>query len=431
MGLRELKETAHQQFVRGKFTECARTYQRILRLAPRDPNMHVRHAEVCRRTGERQQAISSYRTAAELLLELGCATRARGALKAALELDPKDPVLQADIARLDSNSEELFSASGSGELPLLPPLESGLDPVPPPAAPSVTRATRPEDRLRTTALPPIQRALPSAQHIGPPILLPPPGAHAESTDTSAPSFDPRVEKLGADMANAAATVTPVAQPRAATPGYRPLPPRAKSPPPAPRQMMPSGPPPVLHPVDSAPLPSRAVTTSPQGPCLQPGASLPPRSATMGSQSQAARTLAPPVVTPRAVSTGHQASPLGDAASHLRAASSASCSVVVPPPPPAEALIEAVRDVSLAQLASAVGAAASSCGSVPRLEVRRLSPSALALRSSPNDGWAVIRSHTPLEIHLVEELEKLPPMMQDLPAEITLSSEAEGASSTLH
>ncbi|KFE68483.1 hypothetical protein [Hyalangium minutum] len=326
MGLRELKETAHQQFVRGKFAECAATYQRILRLAPRDPNLHVRHAEACRRTGERQQAITSYRTAAGLLLELGSASRARGALKAALELDPKDPLLQLEIAQLESNPDALISSVVSGELPLLPPLESVV-----------------EDRLRTPALPPIHRALPSAQHIGPPMILPPPGVRP-------------------DMASAAVAAQPPPPSRVAPPGYRPLPPRAKAPPPAPRQAMPSGPPPVLHPVDTA-----------------------------RSQAQAART-------------------------------------VTPPPLPAAALTGAVREASLAQLASPAVASGPSQGDVPRLEVRRLSPSTIAFRSSPMDGWAVIRSHTPLELHLVEELEKLPPMMQDLPAEMTVAPAAEGAAS---
>jgi hypothetical protein len=73
----------------------------------------------------------------------------------------------------------------------------------------------------------------------------------------------------------------------------------------------------------------------------------------------------------------------------------------------------------------------SCASSPRLEVRRLSPSAIAFRSSPEDGWAVIRSHTPLELDVVEDLEKLPPMMQDLPTELTVASKAEAASVTLH
>lgn len=295
MGLRELKETAHQQFVRGKFVECAATYQRILRLAPRDPNMHVRHAEACRRSGERQQAISSYRTAAGLLLELGCASRARGALKAALELDPRDSLLQLEIAQLESNPDTLISSVVSGELPLLPPLESANAP-----------------------------------------------------------------KWGADMASAAATAQPLPQTQETPPGYRPLPPRAKAPPPAPRQAIPRGPPPVLRPVDAAPIPPRTATPSPAVPSASPSASVP----------QAPRVSEP-------VASG------------------------------------------------------SSRVEVPRQEVLRLSPSTLAFRSSPKDSWTVIRSHTPLELHLVEDLENLPPMLQDIPSALMVSSEEEGASTPLH
>ena len=166
MGLRELKEVAHQQFVRGKFAQCAQTYHQILRLAPRDPNMRVRHAEACRRSGERLQAIASYRAAAELLLEIGCESRARGALKAALELDPRDPVLQAEVARLDPHvdpDEPLFTALPENEEPiLLPPLPSRGNPVP-----QASRAPLHADPLRTTALPPIQRALPLVPSTGP------------------------------------------------------------------------------------------------------------------------------------------------------------------------------------------------------------------------------------------------------------------------
>jgi hypothetical protein len=43
-----------------------------------------------------------------------------------------------------------------------------------------------------------------------------------------------------------------------------------------------------------------------------------------------------------------------------------------------------------------------------MEVRRLSPSTLAFRCSPKDSWALVRSQTPLEMYLVEDLEKLPP-----------------------
>jgi hypothetical protein len=325
MGLRELKEIANQQFVRGKFSQCAQTYRQVLRLAPRDPNMHVRHAEACRRSGDRPAAIASYRAAADLLLELGCESRARGALKAALELDPGDPLLQADIARLGPHREGPLSPGASkncDELPLLPPLESGLDPVPPPPpAPRIKRAMHPEELLRTPTLPRIHRALPAAPSIppaGPPVLLPAPGGHS------------------------AAHRTPVPQPVAAHP-------------------------PVLHPVATA--------------------------------------------------------------SNPRAPSPAPRNAVVPPS--AEALIVAARELPPAELAAMPPVQEPSRDPGPRLEVRRLSPSALAFRSSPHDSWAVIRSHTPLEMHLVDDLEKLPPLLRDFPAGMTVVSSAEATSSPMH
>jgi len=100
MGVRELKEEALDLYARRKFKECARTYGRLLELEPRDPHLYVRHAEAWRRAGDRAKAIASYRTAAELLLQLGCEARARAALKVALELDPRDTEVAKALERL-------------------------------------------------------------------------------------------------------------------------------------------------------------------------------------------------------------------------------------------------------------------------------------------------------------------------------------------
>ncbi|PTL77152.1 lipopolysaccharide assembly protein LapB [Vitiosangium sp. GDMCC 1.1324] len=100
MGVRELKEEALDLYARRKFAECARTYGKLLELEPRDPHLYVRHAEAWRRAGDRKKAITSYRTAAELLLQLGCEARARAALKVALELDPRDTEIARALERL-------------------------------------------------------------------------------------------------------------------------------------------------------------------------------------------------------------------------------------------------------------------------------------------------------------------------------------------
>ncbi|WP_257461852.1 tetratricopeptide repeat protein [Archangium lipolyticum] len=98
--MRELKEEALDLYTRRKFAECARTYAKLLELEPRDPHLYVRHAEAWRRAGDKRRAISSYRTAAELLLQFGCEARARAALKVALELDPRDTEVARALAQL-------------------------------------------------------------------------------------------------------------------------------------------------------------------------------------------------------------------------------------------------------------------------------------------------------------------------------------------
>lgn len=100
MGVRELKEQALALYARRKYRESARTYARLLELEPKDPHLYVRHAEACRRAGDRLKAITSYRMAADMLLSMGCEARARAALKVALELNPRDAELAHALARL-------------------------------------------------------------------------------------------------------------------------------------------------------------------------------------------------------------------------------------------------------------------------------------------------------------------------------------------
>ena len=100
MGVRELKEEALELYAQRRFAECARTYERLLVLESRDPHLYMRHAEACRRAGERWKAIASYRTAAELLRQLGCDARARAALRVALELDPRAAEVLNPLERL-------------------------------------------------------------------------------------------------------------------------------------------------------------------------------------------------------------------------------------------------------------------------------------------------------------------------------------------
>lgn len=103
MDVRELKEQARELYAQRRFAECASAYEKLLTLEPRDPHLYMRHADACRRAGDRWRAIASYRTAAELLRGLGCDARARAALKVALELAPKDSGLARAITRMSSD----------------------------------------------------------------------------------------------------------------------------------------------------------------------------------------------------------------------------------------------------------------------------------------------------------------------------------------
>lgn len=390
MGLRELKEAAHQQYVKGKFAECMKTYQKVIRLAPRDPNMRVRHAEACRRAGERLQAIASYREAANLLLELGCETRARGALKAALELDPQDIVLQDDVARLTpqvGSSEEPLAAEATerGELPLLPPLEGEEDD---PFAPHALLTQQP-------ALPPIHRALPGVPAVPPmvpPVVLPVPGTPTPVPARTLPPIS-RTRTPGIPAPSVAREIAPAVPPRLAAPGFKPHDSGAVGTLP-PRSMTGGHAPPVLPPV--APVPAV------QPPVL-PSASMAP----------ASRPMAPPPLPPRGGTSRFQAP-----------ATQVTGGMVVPPPPPAEALEEAW---DTAQAPVMPPAPRPPQPARAPMEVRRLSPNVLAFRGSPTDGWALIRSRTPFEIHLVEDLENLPPELSDFPVEPAAGS----AASTMH
>ena len=141
MKLRELKEAAHALYQRGRFAQCAETYAQLAKRLPRDANVRIRLASACRRAGQQEQAIAAYREAARVLVSLGCESRARGALKVALELDPRNAALQQELARMGQGAvtptaedEELY------RFDRLPP------PTPPPARmrsvpPSITPVT--------------------------------------------------------------------------------------------------------------------------------------------------------------------------------------------------------------------------------------------------------------------------------------------------
>jgi hypothetical protein len=390
MGLRELKETAHAQYVRGRFGQCAETYQQILKLAPKDPNMRVRHAEACRRAGERQQAIVSYRMAADLLLAVGCESRARGAIKAALELDPKDPVLLAELARLGPSGtsasggleEECASASG---LPAA--LEWELSSAP---ARSLTSAGVPAPRSMTSAGVPAPRSVTSA------------GVPAPRSMTSAGVPAPRSMTSAGVPPPRSVTSAGVPAPRSMT--------SAGVPAPAPRPLASTGIPAIA--------PVRSVASSPQGAST---ASAPPRRATLALPAAPESTRPSPPVA--GASAPRTTPPLPPATKDPAwAASGAFASAQGPGSAPRASTPVTPAPLAAPQAASSVTPppAPSSDKNVRlQVEVRRLSPQAVAFRLSPQSRWVLFTSRAPISVSREDSLDSVPQQVRDFTLDITV------------
>ena len=106
VGVRELKEEALDLYAQRRFTECVQTYERLLELNPRDPSLYMGQAEAYRGAGSRREALNAFRMAAELLLDQGDKARARAALKAALELNPRNKEVARALEELPPTGEE-------------------------------------------------------------------------------------------------------------------------------------------------------------------------------------------------------------------------------------------------------------------------------------------------------------------------------------
>ncbi|WP_255427323.1 BTAD domain-containing putative transcriptional regulator [Corallococcus sp. AB045] len=370
MKLRELKETAYALYQRGRYAQCVETYAQLAKLLPRDANVRVRLAEACRRAGQKVQAIAAYRKAAQVLLSLGCESRARGALKAALELDPRDPTLQQEVVRMGQGAvtptaledEELY------HFDRLPP------PTPPPGR--MRRVLTPIV-LNAAQEPDAPRSLPAAPPITPvnvrgtPSAMPGPGRQAvlphprPAMPAVTPALDSATESMSRSMAQVAA----------GAPEAAPLPKvivsmSAFGEPPAPGAARPGGnTPPGITPVTvGRSVPQKALTGVPRGlPAL-------PRSppGVQPSTVNPAPTPERPTVKVLALmnrTSGAQPTPQPSAPR--------------PPDPPHAAQPLAVMPY--------------------KPEMRRLAPNVVALRVSPQARWVIIRSESELEVSRSEAL----------------------------
>ncbi|MBL8914926.1 MAG: hypothetical protein JNM17_29745, partial [Archangium sp.] len=125
MDLRRLKEQASRLISEGRYERAEVLYRQLLTVAPRDHALWLKHAELLKRLERTEPAVSSYRMAAQLLMDFGYANRAIAALKIALELRPDDIELVSDIIRY-----ELRQRQRSREMPAVVAAENS-NPVAP------------------------------------------------------------------------------------------------------------------------------------------------------------------------------------------------------------------------------------------------------------------------------------------------------------
>jgi tetratricopeptide (TPR) repeat protein len=99
--IRRLKELASRLISEGRFERAEVLYRQMLTLQPRDANLWLRHAELLKRLERTAPSVTSYRMAAQLLMEAGHTHRAVACLKLALALQPDDVDLVTDIIRYE------------------------------------------------------------------------------------------------------------------------------------------------------------------------------------------------------------------------------------------------------------------------------------------------------------------------------------------
>jgi len=142
---RELKDRAHALVLKGKFAQAVEVYRGLVVANARDPNIRMRHAELCRKVGQIDEAVASYLAAAQLLEREGHVARARAVLTTALQLAPGEPSLLAPLRRITDAQRQSPSKLKQPALSLVPP------PVPStPGRPSLPPAKKLPPHASTT-----------------------------------------------------------------------------------------------------------------------------------------------------------------------------------------------------------------------------------------------------------------------------------------
>lgn len=358
MKLRDLKEAAYALYQRGRYAQCAETYAKLAKMLPRDANVRVRLAEACRRAGQKAEAITAYREASKILLSLGCESRARGALKAALELDPRDATLQLEVVRLGQGpmTPEALEEEELYRFDRLPP------PTPPPARMrSVSPA--PSSAPKEPVSPVVPSITPVCVRV-PPLAMPAQGRQAVSPHSRPAIVMPAVGHTTKDRVSEVAG--------------------------------------AARPPESAPVPKVIVsmfsfeTRPAAGTARAPTGNTPPGIAPV-TAGKAGTQKVLPKISPSALSPMPSPSWMSERPT-VKVLALMNRAPEAQPTPPPTAPVPAARPPQAPALTEPP---------LPLLpfkpEMRRLSPNVVALRVSPQARWVIIRSESELEVSRSDEL----------------------------
>lgn len=130
--LREMKERANALYASGKWARSRKLYEAVIDAWPRDPYLHLRHAQLSERLGDRRSASRSFRRAAEIWSETGLQARAVAAFRLALRFNPQDADAREGLSKVRV------------EAPAAP---EGLQPTPTASPPVVADASGPSIEL--------------------------------------------------------------------------------------------------------------------------------------------------------------------------------------------------------------------------------------------------------------------------------------------
>lgn len=109
--VRKLKEHASRLVAKGKYGEALASYQKAVKLDPRDLSLRQKLAETLSRLGKREEAIREYQTVAGSYAADGLLLKAIAISKVILSLDPSHRETQEALADLYSQKRGDFQAS--------------------------------------------------------------------------------------------------------------------------------------------------------------------------------------------------------------------------------------------------------------------------------------------------------------------------------